>query len=452
MPFFDLLLIALLLMIIGLISYVMIFAKKTPLDDEPLVKELRHQLLLSHQEITTLRQTLTNLQNLHASALSDKSRLEKELELYHQKTAELKLSFEEQKQALRDEITLTLKKILDGKIQTFDETSTKSLQTLLEPFKMSLETFKQRVELSQKENHDKMIALSKELEYLQKASFSIGQEAANLTKALKGEKQTQGRWGEMILESVLEHSGLVRNEHYTIQESYRDEQGHNKRPDVIVKLPGDKTLIIDSKVSLVDYDHYVRADTEEERTIAATAIAKAFRNHIETLSSKDYAHYSLQTLEYIFMFVPIEGAYAVAVGQDPTLYETALKHHIVIVYPSTLIVTLKTVAIYWQREKSDQTIALIYQEAGKLYDKMYAFIETYEKLGRTLESAASAFHDGSKHLYQGKGNIIKRTESLRLLGAKTTKQLKNLKIQQELIADEIEELELIETPSSHQNL
>ncbi|MBP6498183.1 MAG: DNA recombination protein RmuC, partial [Campylobacteraceae bacterium] len=312
---------------------------------------------------------------------------------------------------------------------------------ILKPFRDNIEGFKKKIEENQKESSEKLLSLAKEIEMVSKTGASISQEASNLAKALKGEKQAQGRWGEMVLESVLEHSGLIKDDHYHMQESYKDDDGKQKRTDVIIKLPEDKSIVIDSKVSLVDYDRYVSSETEEQRKISAIALAKAFKNQIDILSSKEYTQYDLGTLQYVFMFVPIESAYAVAVHQDPSLYEYALKKHIVIVYPSTLIVTLKTIYMYWQRDKADQTIESMYKNAGDLYDKVYAFVETFEKVGRQIDTLSGSYHDAQKHLYEGKGNIMKRANDLKLLGAKTSKNLKSIRLKHIAISDE--EIEVV---------
>lgn len=338
------------------------------------------------------------------------------------------MAFKEQKESLKLEVNETMQKLLDAKMQKFDETSMKSLDALLKPFKENIEGFRKKVEDGQKESGERLAALSKEIEQVMKAGMNITAEAANLTKALKGEKQTQGRWGEMVLESVLEQSGLVRGTHYFIQENYKDEDGKDKRPDVVVKLPQERSIIIDSKVSLVDYDNYIKAQSSEERLVASVAISKAFKNHIDTLHSKDYISYSAGTLQYVFMFVPIEGAYALAVEHDANLYEYAIKKHIVIVYPSTLIVSLKTIYMYWQKERSDMATMAIFQEAGKLYEKIFGFVESFEKVGKQLESVSVSYQKAKTQLYDGTGNILTRAEKLKELGAKTTKNLKMLKL------------------------
>jgi DNA recombination protein RmuC len=372
-------------------------------------------------------------EQLRSEAIRQESRLDAQIE----KHTELLKTFDEQRTHLREEMANTMQKLLEGKIKTFDETSMKGLERLLEPFKENIEGFKKQVQQSQQASAERIAGLSKEIEQVMKAGMSITEEAANLTKALKGEKQTQGRWGEMVLESVLEQSGLIKGEHYRTQESYRDDSGHQKRPDVVVRLPQDRSIIIDSKVSLVDYDSFIRAGSEADRTLSLRRMVEAFYRHIDTLHSKDYAHYEAGTLQYVFMFVPIEAAYALSVQHDPGLYEYALGKHIVIVYPSTLVVTLKTIYLYWQREASDQAVERIFKEAGALYDKVYGFVENFERIGQQLNTVSGTYEKTARQLYSGSGNLLTRTEKLKTLGAKTTKTLKDLRIKNaELDEDE----------------
>ncbi|MDD3595998.1 DNA recombination protein RmuC, partial [Sulfuricurvum sp.] len=322
----------------------------------------------------------------------------------------------------------------------------KSLDGLLKPFKENLDTFKKKVEDSQENSTKKFAELSKEIEQVTKAGMNISKEAESLTKALKGKKQMQGSWGEMILESVLEYSGLRKGVHYDTQESYKDEEGNTKRPDVIIKLPQERTIIIDSKVSLNDYNNYIHAETDEERLLATNGIVASFKNHIDTLDSKDYAHYKVGTLQYVFMFVPIEGAFAMAIQQDPKLYEYALKKHIAIVNPSTLTVSLRTIYLYWQSEQSNTLASKLFDEAGKLYDKMVGFSDSFGKIGKQLQTATSTYETAHKQLTEGSGNLMGRVENLKRLGARTSKTLKDSKMEFQDF-DEVEmEIELLPEP------
>lgn len=370
--------------------------------------------------------------------------LEAELKAQKEGNQKLKEDFDEQGKKLELKLNAIMEQHLEQKLQKLDTTSTKSLETLLKPFKENLDSFKKSVENSQENSTKKFAELSKEIELVARAGLNISKEADNLTKALKGKKQSQGSWGEMILESVLEYSGLIKGLHYETQESYKDEEGRTKRPDVVIKLPGERTIIIDSKVSLGSYDEFVRAETDEERLIASKSLANAFLEHINILDSKDYAHYKHGTLQYVFMFVPIEGAFSVATQQDARLYEHALKKHIAIVTPSTLTISLRTIYLYWQSENSNTHATKLFEEAGKMYDKMVGFAESFKKVGIQLQTLNGTYDNAQKQLTEGTGNLLGRVENLKRLGAKATKNLKDAKLEYQDFSEDIAEVELLE--------
>ncbi|MBV5277665.1 MAG: DNA recombination protein RmuC [Campylobacteraceae bacterium] len=370
--------------------------------------------------------------------------LEAELKAQKEGNQKLKDDLDEQGKKLELKLNAIMEHNLESKLKKLDETSIKSLDTLLKPFKENLDSFKKSVENSQEHSTKKFAELSKEIELVARTGLSIGREAENLTKALKGKKQSQGSWGEMILESVLEYSGLIKGIHYETQESYKDEEGRTKRPDVVIKLPQERTIIIDSKVSLNSYDEFIRAESDEEKLIASKNLASAFLEHINTLDSKDYAHYKHGTLQYVFMFVPIEGAFSVAIQQEPKLYEHALKKHIAIVTPSTLTISLRTIYLYWQSEQSSTLATKLFEEAGKMYDKMTNFAESFKKIGTQLQTLSGSYDNAHKQLTEGSGNILGRVENLKRLGAKATKNLKDAKLEYQDFNTDIEEVRLLD--------
>lgn len=370
--------------------------------------------------------------------------LHAELNAQKEGNQQLKLDLEEQGKKLELKLNAIMEQHLEKKLQKLDDTSLKSLETLLKPFKENLDGFKKSVESSQENSTKKFAELSKEIELVARAGMNISKEAENLTKALKGKKQSQGSWGEMILESVLDYSGLVKGVHYETQESYKDEEGRTKRPDVVIKLPQDRTIIVDSKVSLNSYEEFIRAESDEERRIASKTLMQAFREHIDTLDSKDYAHYKQGTLQYVFMFVPIEGAFSVAINEDPKLYEYALRKHIAIVNPSTLTVSLRTIYLYWQSEQSSTLATKLFDEAGKLYDKMVGFSESFKKVGTQLQTLNNSYENAQKQLSEGSGNILGRVENLKRLGAKATKNLKDAKLEYQDFNTDMDSMTLLE--------
>lgn len=397
------------------------------------------------QEILTCKLDSEALDTQNRTLSIENATLKAELHAQKEGNEKLKGDFDEQGSKLELKLNAIMEQHLEIKLKKLDESSVKSIDTLLKPFKENLESFKKSVEHSQENSTKKFAELSKEIELVTRAGLNISKEAENLTKALKGKKQSQGSWGEMILESVLEYSGLIKGVHYETQQSYKDEEGRIKRPDVVIKLPQERTIIIDSKVSLNSYDAFIRAESDEEKTIAAKALSQAFREHIDTLDSKDYAHYKQGTLQYVFMFVPIEGAFAVAIHEDSKLYEYALRKHIAIVNPSTLTVSLRTIYLFWQSEQSSSLALKLFDEAGKMYDKMVGFTENFKKMGAQIQTLNGSYDNAHKQLTEGNGNLLGRVENLKRLGAKATKNLKDTNVQYQDFNEGLEEVHLIET-------
>ncbi len=399
-------------------------------------------VIAKSKEIVTCKAKMEILDAQNRELSIYNARLEAELHAQKEGNSALKSDLDEQGKKLELKLNAIMEQHLEQKLQKLDTASTKSLETLLKPFKENLDTFKKSVENSQESSIKKFAELSKEIELVARAGMNISKEAENLTKALKGKKQSQGSWGEMILESVLEYSGLIKGVHYETQESYKDEEGRTKRPDVVIKLPGERTIIIDSKVSLNSYDEFIRAESEEEKRIASKALCLAFREHIDTLDSKDYAHYKQGTLQYVFMFVPIEGAFSMAINEDPKLYEYALRKHIAIVNPSTLTVSLRTIYLYWQSEQSSTLASKLFDEAGKMYDKMVGFAESFKRIGSQLQTLNVTYDTAQKQLSEGSGNLLGRVENLKKLGAKATKSLKDAKLEYQDFSEDIESIEM----------
>ncbi|RXJ96552.1 DNA recombination protein RmuC [Arcobacter sp. AHV-9/2010] len=420
-----------------LISLIFLFTLKSKISQKDIeLAKLSQNLEFFSKKVDDFlkneQELLKNIENLEEQNIKlkiENSSLDANINFQKENNQKLKDDLEEQGKKLELKLNEIMQNNLDNKLKKFDETSLKGLDNILKPFKENIDSFQKRVEESQENSTKKFAELSKEIEILTKAGLNISQEAENLTKALKGKKQTQGSWGEMILESVLEYSGLLKNIHYFTQQSYKDDHGDTKRPDVIIKLPQNRSMIIDSKVSLNDYEEYIRAQSDEQRAISLNNIVSSFKNHIDNLDSKDYAHYKIGTLQYVFMFVPIEGAFSLAVQKDPTLYEYALKKHIAIVNPSTLTVSLRTIYLYWQSEQSSTLASKLFDEAGKLYDKMVNYTDSFNKIGNQIKALNNSYETATKQLSEGSGNILTRVENLKKLGAKTTKTLKDSKIE-----------------------
>jgi DNA recombination protein RmuC len=266
--------------------------------------------------------------------------------------------------------------------------------------------------------------LKAELKKLHDLNLKISDEANNLTKALKGDVKKQGNWGEMILERILERSGLTEGREYRKQESVLSENGQRFQPDVVIHLPDQKHIVVDSKVSLVAYERLVNSDGEQQRAAFVKEHLLSVRGHIKILSEKHYQHsQGFNSPDFVLLFIPIESSFSIAVQEDQDLFSYAWDNKVVIVSPSTLLATLRTIASIWQQENQNRNALEIARQSGALYDKFVAFIADMESIGKGLESTRKIYDQASNKLYSGSGNLVKRAETIRKLGAKTTKEL-----------------------------
>jgi DNA recombination protein RmuC len=314
--------------------------------------------------------------------------------------------------------------ILDRKSQKFTDQNEKNLGNILGPLKEKIEKFEAKVEKSNKDSLQWNTALKTQIEGLAELNKRINKEAENLTKALKGETKTQGNWGEFILESILEKSGLLKGREYFVQESMTSEDGRRFQPDVIVKLPEDKHVIIDAKVTLVAYERFVNSDVEEDRKNQLAQHVQAVRRHIKQLSEKEYQKLREQEgLDFVLLFIPIEPAFSLALQFDNEIFIDALDKNIVIVSPTTLIATLRTIASIWKNEYQSRNAIEIARQSGNLYDKFVGFTSDLLKVGRSMDSAKDTYEEAMNKLTTGKGNLVSRVENIQKLGAKSSKSL-----------------------------
>ena len=355
----------------------------------------------------------------------EKNQFEEKLALLKESKAELSLQFKN----LANEI-------FDEKSKRFEERNSVALSGLLNPLQEKIKTFEKRVEDSYSTEARERFSLSSELKKLHELNDRLGVEAANLVNALKGDNKSQGNWGEMILTTLLERSGLTKGKEYEVQVSLNAEDGSRLQPDVVVHMPEQRDLIIDSKVSLKAWEAFTSAEDAAEPEAHIKAHVQSIRAHVRGLSSKNYQNLiGVNALDYVFLFMPIEAAYSVAIQEDPDLNQDAFERNVIFVGPATLLVTLKTVQNLWRFEQQNQNAKQIADSAGKLYDKFVAFSEDVEELGKKMEAANTSYDKAYNKLKSGRGNLISRTEKLRLLGAKTAKQHKSA-VLQEALADE----------------
>jgi DNA recombination protein RmuC len=323
--------------------------------------------------------------------------------------------------------------------QEFVQTSGKNLNELINPLKDRLQTFEKKVQDAYElETRDK-ISLKQEVKNLFDLNRKLSEDANNLTKALKGDSQKQGNWGEIVLERVLERSGLTKGVEYETQAGTRGEEGQLLKPDVVIYLPEEKHLIIDAKVSLLAYEQFIRSDDEAEKEIQMRRHVASIRGHIKGLSEKSYqAASAFDTPDFVLLFLPVESAFSAALQHDPELFSYAWERKIVIVSPTTLLATLKTVSSIWKQEKQTQNALEIARQGGNLYDKFVSFMEDLQKLGNQLNTVQKTYEEVSKKLVSGSGNLVGRAEKLRKLGVKVGKALPSKYLLTE--TDEDEEL------------
>ncbi len=341
-----------------------------------------------------------------------------------EKLAEQKGDLEELQQKFTKEFENLANRIFEEKGNKFSEQNREKLSEILNPLKEKISEFEKKVEESSKESIKGNASLKEQLLMLKELNQQVTQEAKNLTEALKGQSKTQGSWGEFILESLLEKSGLVKGREYSVQESITTESGRRFQPDVIIKLPENKSLVIDSKVSLVGYEKFSASDNEQEKQSAVREHLTSIRSHLKNLNSKNYQNlYKLESLDFVLMFMPIEPAFALAVQSDNSLFSDAFEMNIVIVSPSTLLATLRTIASIWRQENQNKNALEIARQSGALYDKFVGFADDLENIGKKIDDSKSCYTDAMKKLRDGSGNLVRRAEKIRELGAKTSKSL-----------------------------
>ena len=330
----------------------------------------------------------------------------------------------EAKEVLTTEFQNIGQKIFEEKTEKFTHQNKTNLESLLNPFRDQMSAFKQKVDdVYDKEAKDR-VALSEQVKQLRDLNQQLSQDAVNLTRALKGDSKARGNWGEVILSKVLERSGLQEGREYEVQETHKNEEGSRFQPDVVIHLPESKDIVVDSKVSLVAYENFSTTEDEKERATALQQHIASIRAHVRDLSGKNYEELKgLRTLGYVLMFIPIEPAFLLAVGEDPELFNDAMSKNIFIVSPSNLLITLKTINAMWQYAYQNENALEIAQKAGGMYDKFVSFVESFDLVGSRLEQAEESWSQARGQLVTGKGNLVKRADDLKQMGVRTKKQL-----------------------------
>ncbi len=411
---------------------------------KPQLVELKDQLQGAHQQAQALykelgesRQESAGLREktLHFELLQQQSlRKDDQLTQLEKYTTELQTRLEQERRHFAEQLAVVqnaradlakefenlANKIFENKQQQFNTNSKTLLDNTLDPLKLQLSEFRKKVEdVYEKENAERNRLAGQVLE-LQKQAKKIGEDAVNLAQALKGSTKAQGNWGEVVLERLLEESGLQKGREYDTQVSFTGDDGSRLMPDVIIHLPENKDIVIDAKCSLVDYEKYCSSDDELERKHYLAGHINSLRNHIKGLSGKNYEKIEgIKSLDFVFIFIPIEAAFMLALQHEPALYREAYDRHIILVSPTTLLATLRTVENIWRYEKQNKNAERIAKEAGALHDQFVLLLESLDAVGSAINKTQESYAKARERLQTGRGNLVKRVDDIRRLGAKT---------------------------------
>jgi len=407
-------------LVLGLLLWMQLRRGTSPLDSG---EQARIQGLLdaANERVRALESALGSAQNAQRESDMALARAQERLAAADSARSET----EAQREQLKNEFKVVAQEALSRQSQMLQEQlkqgNKAELDVLLAPFRAKLEQFGERVEKTHHQGVQERSELKAEVRNLMEQSEKLRNEANALTKALRSDSKAQGNWGEMVLEKLLERSGLTRDLEYSVQASTTDAEGRRLQPDVVLNLPEGKHLVIDSKVSMVAYERFVNAETPEEQALAMKEHIASLRAHIRGLSEKNYQNLYDVSLDFVLLFVPIEGAFSTALQAQPELYQEAFDRNIALVSTTTLWTTLRTVGTLWRQERQNRNVGEIIRQASDLYDKFVGFSEEMIKVGNQMKTATNTYENAMKQLSQGKGNLVRRAEQLRQLGLKNSK-------------------------------
>lgn len=391
---------------------------------------LEERLNQTHLTNEELKQNLNKLEQSREEIRREKELLTSELAIRNtefENLQQLSLKRDEEielrQEQLRKDFELLATKILDEKSEKFTLQNKENIKNILTPLQDKIKTFEEKVDLTQKESISMHSALKEQLLGLKDLNQQMTKETTNLTRALKGDSKMQGNWGELVLERVLEKSGLEKDREYFVQQSFTLPDGSRVLPDVVLHLPDQKKMIIDSKVSLTDYERFVNAE-DDDKSPFLKAHVNSIRKHVDQLSEKNYQDlYDIESPDFVLLFIPIEPAFAIVVNEDNSIYNRAFEKNIVIVTPSTLLATLRTIDSMWNNEKQQQNAIEIARQAGALYDKFEGLMADLIGVGKKIDATKSDYNAAMNKLFEGKGNLINSVEKLKKMGAKAKKAL-----------------------------
>ncbi|WP_284653418.1 DNA recombination protein RmuC [Flavobacterium terrisoli] len=412
---------------IGIFLGKTLFAAKSQSDKASLEEKINGLLQQIEQIKNQLNQTVQERENIRTEkeALAIQlSKKEVDFENLWERNKEQKEEVEKLQEKFTKEFENLANKILEEKTVKFTEQNKENLKNILVPLNERIQLFEKKVEDTHKESIDYHAALRQQILGLREMNEQMSKETLNLTKALKGDSKMQGNWGELILERVLEKSGLEKGREYEVQQSFTTEDGNRVFPDVVINLPDGKKMVVDSKVTLTAYERYVNAEDDAEKAQFLKEHVISIRRHVDQLSEKNYQDlYQMESPDFVLLFIPIESAFALALNEDTTLYNKAFEKNIVIVTPSTLLATLRTIDSMWTNQKQQENALEIARQAGALYDKFEGFVADLVKIGKKMDEAKMEYQGAMNKLVDGKGNLVNSVEKLKKMGAKAKKAL-----------------------------
>lgn len=384
----------------------------------------QNMVLAQTERLETLQDEQINLTMLHETLVRERERLDTTLELERSQAKEKLAFLENAEEQLSNRFKTLASEILEEKSKKFTDQNKTNLNQLLEPLKIKITEFQGQVnEVYIQEGKDRS-ALSEQVKQLMALNNQLSEDAHNLTLALKGQAKVQGNWGELILERILEASGLRKGHEYEVQESHSREDGSRVQPDVVIHLPENRHLIIDAKVSLTAYEVYAKTENDSESDAATKRHLESIRSHIKGLSEKNYQQlYGVKSLDFVLMFIPIEPAFMLAIAHDENLWLDSWNRNILLVSPSTLLFVVRTVAHLWRQEQQNHNAQEIARRGAELYDKLAGFVEDLDMLGKRLRQAQETYDGAYNKFTSGKGNVIRQAEMLKQLGVEPDKKL-----------------------------
>ncbi len=392
--------------------------------NEGALKALQGINTLYHQQLEELKSEISKKDDTLFALNAQYSSKETEYKNLNNRLLEQKQEMIDIRERFNIEFRNLANEILEEKSKKFTEQNKENIDLILKPLSEKIKDFEKKVEETYDKESQLRFSLKDEVKKLAELNQQVSKETNSLTKALKGESKTQGNWGEVILESILEHTGLRKGSEYTVQESFSVEGNRRYQPDVIVHYPGNRSIVIDSKVSLTAYDNYVSSESDEKADAALKSHILSVKNHINELAAKSYQDIGeIKTLDFVILFMPIEPAYLLAIQAEPQLWSYAYEKRILLISPTNLVAVLKMIESLWKQEYQNRNVLEIAQQGGALYDDFVRLTESLLKLGKKIDEASEHYNDTIQKLSRGRGNLVSRVEKLKILGVKVKKSI-----------------------------